>query len=81
LFILFIRVVLVASKKIQEKILRHLKRQDWPVTTDNVARKINVSWNTAQAHLLRLAAEGQIKYKRVGRQNEFRLFPKGGRND
>jgi len=42
-----------------------------PVTTDMVARRLKVSWNTAQVHLYKLVAEGKVKGKRVGRQNQW----------
>jgi len=36
-----------------------------------VAKGVSVSWNTAQIHLYKLQAEGKIKGKRVGRQNQW----------
>ena len=42
-----------------------------PVTTEMVAKELKVSWNTAQIHLLKLMAEGLVKGKRVGRQNQW----------
>jgi predicted ArsR family transcriptional regulator len=36
-----------------------------------VARRLKVSWNTAQVHLYKLLAEGKVKGKRVGRQNQW----------
>jgi hypothetical protein len=32
-----------------------------------------VTWNTAQLHLYKLQAEGKIRGKRVGRQNQWML--------
>lgn len=58
---------------IREKIVQFLKKQDWPVTTDDVAKKLNLSWNTAHVHLLKLVAERVVRYKKVGRQNQFWL--------
>ncbi len=57
----------------RKKIVEFLEKQDWPVTTETVAEELKVSWNTAQVHLLKLVTEGQVKYKRVGRQNQFWL--------
>mgnify|MGYP001574390730 CR=1 FL=1 len=57
----------------REKIIGFLKKQDWPTTTEDVAEKLNLSWNTAQVHLLKLVAEKVIMYKKVGRQNQFWL--------
>ncbi len=56
-----------------EKILTFLREEDWPVTTEMVAMRLKVSWNTAQVHLYKLLAEGKIKGKRVGRQNQWAL--------
>lgn len=59
------------GRKIDERILAYLAKQDWPVTTEMVARELEVSWNTAQLHLYKLVAEGSIRGKRVGRQNQW----------
>jgi len=64
-------------KEIDCEILHYLKKQDWPVTTEMVARKMRISWNTAQIHLYKLMAEDLIKGKRVGRQNQWMLTDKG----
>ena len=58
---------------LDQKILDYLRQEDWPVTTEMVARRLKVSWNTAQIHLYKLLAEGRIKGKRVGRQNQWAL--------
>ena len=60
--------------EIDRKILTYLKKEDWPVTTEMVARELKISWNTAQLHLYKLQAEGQVKGKRVGRQNQWMLM-------
>jgi len=66
-------------KEIDYKILRYLHEQDWPVTTEMVAKKIRISWNTAQIHLYKLMAEGLAKGKKVGRQNQWMTTKKGRR--
>jgi len=63
--------------KIDKKILGYLLKEDWPVTTEMVAKELNVAWNTAQVHLWKLSAEGLIKGKRVGRQNQWMLIDAG----
>ena len=63
----------MAVSNVQKKIMVFLEKQEWPVTTETVAVHLRVSWNTAQVHLLRLVTEGKVKYKRVGRQNQFWL--------
>lgn len=59
------------------EILKYLAKQDWPVTTEMVARELEISWNTAQVHLYKLVAEGLIKGRKVGRQNQWILTAKG----
>jgi predicted ArsR family transcriptional regulator len=56
---------------IDKQILKYLSGQDWPVTTEMVAENVKISWNTAQIHLYKLSAEGSVKGKRVGRQNQW----------
>lgn len=59
--------------EIDDQIVRFLAKQDWPVTTEMVGKALHVSWNTAQVHLYKLVAEGLIKGKKVGRQNQWML--------
>lgn len=59
------------SDEIDKSILKYIEKSDWPVTTEMVADGVDVSWNTAQIHLYKLQAEGKIKGKRVGRQNQW----------
>ena len=58
---------------LDDQILEFLSKQDWPVTSEAVARALHVSWNTAQLHLWKLVSEGKVKGKRVGRQNQWVL--------
>ncbi|MEM3616463.1 MAG: FaeA/PapI family transcriptional regulator [Candidatus Bathyarchaeia archaeon] len=60
-----------SGKSIDQKILEYLAKQDWPVTTEMVAKELRVSWNTAQLHLYKLMADGMVKGRRVGRQNQW----------
>jgi predicted ArsR family transcriptional regulator len=59
--------------KTRDRILEYLKKADWPSTTEDIAADVKVSWNTAQVHLLKMLHEGIVKYKKVGRQNQFWL--------
>jgi len=61
------------GEDIDREILNYLAEQDWPVTTEMVAEKLGVSWNTAQTHLYKLMAEGKVKGRKVGRQNQWIL--------
>ncbi len=60
--------------EIDRKILAYLRKEEWPVTTEMVANELKISWNTAQLHLYKLQAEGLVKGKRVGRQNQWMLL-------
>ncbi len=72
---------MVRLDDIDRKILRFLSKQDWPATTENIADAADVSWNTAQIHLYKLASEGFVKGRRVGRQNQWIATRKGKRSD
>lgn len=63
--------------EVDNQILKYLAKQDWPTTTEMVARELKISWNTAQVHLYKLVAEGLIKGRKVGRQNQWILVTKG----
>ena len=64
------------SKDIPKKIIEFLEKQDWPVTTEQVAAELKISWNTAQLHLMKLQLDSKVKYRKVGRQNQFWLNKK-----
>ena len=70
------RFNLAKDKDLEKKVLEYLNKQDWPVTTEMVAKELNVSWNTAQTQLWKLAAARRVKTKRVGRQNQWIIFKK-----
>ncbi len=59
------------SEEIQKKILQYLKDLEWPSTTGDIARGIKVSWNTAELNLVKLQMRGKVKFRRVGRQNQW----------
>jgi len=61
------------KKDISEKIIKHMQTLEWPSTTEDIAKAVNISWNTAQVHLLKLQAEGKVRFRRVGRQNQWWL--------
>ncbi len=64
------------AKELSKKTLEYLRKQDWPVTTEMVAKELGVSWNTAQLQLYKLMAENLVKMKRVGRQNQWIIADK-----
>jgi predicted ArsR family transcriptional regulator len=63
----------MTMRDIPGRIMEYLAKQHWPTTTEDVAAAMGVTWNTAQNNLLKLVAEGKVKYKKVGRQNQFWL--------
>jgi len=65
------------NDRIDERVLAYLARQDWPVTTEMVAKELQISWNTAQLHLYKLLSKGLVDGKRVGKQNQWMVTEKG----
>lgn len=63
----------MANEEIPKRVIDFLEKQDWPVTTEQVAKQLKIAWHTANSNLLKLSAEGKVKYKKVGRQNQFWL--------
>jgi len=53
-----------------EQDILQLLRKD-PVTPDEVARRLGVSWATANGHLLKLVGEGKAVLVRKGRVNVY----------
>ncbi len=64
------------EEQIQKSILEYLKKQEWPSTTEDVATGCNLSWNTAQLHLVKMQGQRKVKYRKVGRQNQWWLEAK-----
>lgn len=59
---------------IDRMVLEYLKKQEWPVTSEDVAKNLKIQWHTAHIHLMKLFAEGKVKFRRVGRQNQWWLL-------
>lgn len=57
--------------EIQKKILDYLNAQKWPATTEDIAKGAGISWNTAELHLTKLQMQQKVKYRKVGRQNQW----------
>ncbi len=57
------------GEEIENKILKHLEAQEWPSTTEDIAKAVDISWNTAEIHLIRLQVRNKVKFRKVGRQN------------
>lgn len=63
----------MGSNEIQDKIISYLKKQEWPCTTEDIAKGSGVSWNTAALHLIKLQMMEKVKFRKVGRQNQWWL--------
>jgi predicted ArsR family transcriptional regulator len=61
------------GEEIQKKILKYLEAQEWPSTTEDIASGVEISWNTAELHLTKLQMQDRVKYRKVGRQNQWWL--------
>ncbi len=59
------------GEEIQKKILDYMKAQEWPSTTEDIAKGAGISWNTAELHLTKLQMLNKVKFRRVGRQNQW----------
>jgi len=68
------------GSQIDKEIIDHMKTLEWPSTTEDIAKAVEVSWQTAQIHLFKLQAEGKIKYRKVGRQNQWWIKQEYGKN-
>ena len=53
--------------EIQKKILEYLKGQEWPSTTEDIAKGVGVSWNTAELHLTKLQMQEEGKIQKGGK--------------
>ncbi|MGQ9515541.1 MAG: hypothetical protein ACUVTL_10955 [Thermoproteota archaeon] len=60
---------------IEEDVLRLMGAG--PVTIEEVARELSISWARAQAVLFRLVGQGKISHERKGRMNIFRRRQSG----
>jgi len=74
-------------KDLGEEILELVQRE--AVTADEVAKRLSISWATANRHLLKLVRKGKVLLIRKGRVNVYRAraapslwfqFPKGVRH-
>jgi len=59
------------EEEIQSKILDYLNKQEWPATSEDIAKAVGISWNTAQIHLVKLQMHNKVKFRKVGRQNQW----------
>lgn len=73
------------ADELNKRIIDMLRRSNEPLTPQEVAKELGVSWSTVQTRLYQFALEGNAKYARKGRVNifwaeggEFRIdFPIG----
>jgi len=64
------------KRDIKKEIVEFLSKQEWPATSEDIAKGVGISWNTAQVQLLKLQTEGKVKFRKVGRQNQWWLDKK-----
>jgi len=57
--------------EIKRGIIKLLEKQDFSLTTGQVANRISVNWDSANKYLNELKDEGVLFYKKVGRQNQW----------
>ncbi len=62
------------GEDIQKRIIEYLEAQEWPSTTGDVARGVNISWNTAELHLTKLQMQGKVKFRKVVKRLLSELF-------
>ncbi len=63
------------KKVTEEDVLRAM--ESGPVTIEEVATKLSISWAKAQAMLFNLVGQGKIVYERKARMNIFRKKDQG----
>jgi len=61
------------KRDIKKEIVEFLSKQEWPATSEDIAKGVGISWNTAQVQLLKLQTESKVKFRKVGRQNQWWL--------
>ena len=66
----------MTKKDLKKGIVDFLSKQEWPCTSEDIAKGVGISWNTAQVQPLKLQTEGKVKFRRVGRQNQWWLDKK-----
>ncbi|MBD3313413.1 hypothetical protein GF345_03140 [Candidatus Woesearchaeota archaeon] len=57
------------GREIEKKVLKILEKSDRPVSTRDLALRIERSWHSVQHHCFRLQIAGKIDGFRVGRMN------------
>jgi PAS domain-containing protein len=57
--------------KNQEKILAYVRQSNTATTPEQVAKALDIAWQTAQSNLLMLVEQNKIKFEKIGRQNLF----------
>jgi len=48
-------------KGLREEIRRYIRTRRTPFSVNDIAKKFNISWNTARTILLELALEGEVE--------------------
>jgi len=65
-------------EELREKALGVLLKSDLPLGVGDVAKKLDVSWSTARAILLRLEAEGKVRSLKTSKSRVYFVAPQQG---
>jgi len=65
-------------EKLKEKALRLLEKTEMPIGVGDMAKKLDVSWSTARAILLRLEAEGKVRSLKTSKSRVYFVAPQQG---
>ena len=63
----------IDRSSIKERILRILSQASHPISTDEIATQLHISWHTAIRHCLDLELEGRVTKFIIGRISAWRI--------
>jgi len=62
--------------EIRRDILEFLEKQDFALTTGQIAKALRINWDSANKYLNQLKNEKLLFYRKVGKQNQWCLMEK-----
>jgi len=65
----------ITDSKTRKIVLDFLMKSDKPHSIKEVARALNLNWNTAKHALVELLLSGRVEHWRSGRNSVFRVKP------
>ena len=66
-------------EKTKSEVKEYIKTLDMPFSIQDIAKKFDISWNTAKAILLELALEGEVKATKTTKSYVFTVKENGGK--